>query len=316
MFSLDNTTNIPRSVIAVDNGITQIDSRTSSNDGTESGGTSGRHKYQFSSTRNIIDLFGGGTDLTIVEGANFTFGTTWKKSIDTNAWDSYVRSTESFDTTGIFAISWEVTTKIGTIRQMAGIDDNPTENASYTSMSHCLYQVNSYVNNAYENGASRTDPFYPHSDKYLLPGHRIGCKVSGGEVQYYIQKGGVIINLFTSTLPIAGMAFWKGLGNRGNLSSGWAEFGNVQVHQSTTTDLVGVDIVGNSDDFLSAEDIESLRQVGILSEPGSKYGNLYITRHDVDKWKVGGTSGGAFYDLDYTHSYRAFDSQDVKTVSF
>lgn len=313
MFSLANTTNLPNSIVTTTSGITQVDSRGSSSGGVLSGGTSGMHKYDFTTNLNVVDVSGGETPLTIVAGGNATeSGGIWSKSITGTAWNSSVRSTEQYSTGGIWAISWEIMADTGTIRQMSGISENDLD--TYQSCTHAAYQVNGYFySTVYESGSGKSVKWVNQAERHIDPGDRFGVMISGSRLRYFVMKGTNVHIMHVSETPVTGTGLrWKGVMNRGTDASGHSQFGDVWYHDVTSQISSTSQIRGYASDALTQEHIDSLLDIGMIVQAGSTYANLIYIRSPSTEYEA---SLGVPYDIDMTHSYEAILNQDVKTIT-
>jgi hypothetical protein len=316
MFSLavNNNINVPLSVISNNGPVYHIDSRTSTNDGIEAGGTAGVHEYTFVSNYNKADIFAGETPLTLVDNGNSALDNgVWKKSIAGNSWNAGVNSTESFDASGVFAITWEVEVSTGTVRQMGGISTNPNAGNSYTKSSHAIYQVNNYFYGyVYENGSSKKVVNQDMANRTVVPGDRFGISISGGSVSYFIMKGSVIYPMWeSSTLATTTTAHFAMAFNRGVGSSGHSTIEKAWVHNASTIATRSVSIEGVANNIITPTDIATLKEVGMVIQAGSTYGDIYYIRDASSAYD----NLGVPFDIDMTHNYTVTSNQDVKVIT-
>lgn len=290
----------PIHVISSNNGIINIDSRGSMYNGIEVGGTSGFHKYIFQGFKNTVDILASSSPLTLNIGARaasvLTSPGSFEKDGTGNSWNSYIYSTESFNPSELdFAFSWLVESVTGTIREMGGMDNNPNQNQSYTSLESAIYQVNNYFySRVYESGAAKVIPNY--STFYLQVGDRLGLGSIDGIVFYFVIRNEIIIEIYKSDVKLTEPMFFKAALNRGDGSSGESLIGDVKVHLSTKKTGFGVSIEGNSSDEITPLHIQTLLdEAGVNVLPGSTYGNLNITRQPFEKYEN--------LSIDVTHTF-------------
>ena len=285
-------------------GITTLDARQSTANGTVTGDTSGKHEWFFRGLKNVPKLTGSRTSLNINPNGNVNIsGEDAIKNVAGNSWNSSFYSTETFDPlTENFAISWLVESVTGTIREMGGLDDNATANSSYSSIEYAIYQVNNYFySRVYEKGASIIIPNY--TNLILQVGDRLGIKVINQVVTYFVLRGSTIYDIYTSLTPATTPLQFKGAFNRGNASSGASLIGDVDVHSETELDNFIIKIEGSSSDILSDEHKELLKnEAGIISLTESTYSKLQFTK-DV--------SGKFQNDKEVTHEYRSLTNQTI-----
>lgn len=299
----------------------RIDSRASKFQGIATGSTGGIHKYNFVTEANTVDLLGATTPATILLGTNVTLlaPDSYEKSITGNTWNSYIYSQESFDpTTTDFAVSWLVENVgldgddgvTGTIREMGGLDNNPTQNGSYSSIEFAIYQVNNYFySRVYEGGAAIIIPNY--TTFYFQIGDRMGVKCIDGVVSYFVIRGTTETVIYTSLKKATEPLFFKAAFNRGDGSSGHSELGGVVFHVAQKKVIHSVEILGESTADITDEDKEKLKTVGIENVNG-KYSDILFDRSNGSRFNNSGTP----YNLDYSHSYFGVVPQDLKIINF
>ena len=305
---------VPESTVSETLGVHSIDSSASTFLGLATGASSGVHEYSFNGFKNTVDLSAVGTPITIVAGTNVTItGNNVIKNIDGNTWNSSFSSAESFDPLiQDFAFTWEIEDVTGTIREMAGLDDNPAQNNSYSSIEYAVYQVNNYFySRVYEKGAALAIPNY--TTFYFQAGDRCGVRVVDGIATYYVDRAGTITDIHTSTAPTAVPMYFKAAFNRGNTSSGASSLGNVLYHDATVPSTVNYTIRGPSADPITQEHKDELSRVlGMQVQAGATYGNVQFSRLTTSKFMNGPTP----YDITMKHAYFGMYGQDIKTLTF
>lgn len=309
-----SSSSVPMSTVKSQSGVYSFDSRASTFNTLESGGVSGVHHYNISSIKNTVDVLADSTPIQIVAGSNVTVNNdVVVKSLEGNSWNAAFYSTQAFDPVmQDFAISWKIESVDGTIREMGGLDDNPSQNSSYTSIEYAMYQVNGYLySRVYESGAAIEIPNY--SNINLTIGDRLGMRVVSQEVTYFIQKGSEIIDVYTSTKKATAPMYFKAALNRGAGSSGAASVEDVRWHTEQMPSAISTFIKGQSTDIISDTDKDILSEkTGIDIQEGSTYALIYFKRSSSDRFSDGTNP----YSIDVTHSYYGVDGQDIKTIDF
>ena len=299
---------------SVDGDIHRLDARESVYNDQVVGAVDGRHYWVLQRKSNTVDLFGTTQPINIVAGSNVDVnGVEVEKNVTGNSWNASFYSGQAFDpTVEDFAISWLVEDVTGTIREMGGLDNNPSQNNSYTSMEFAIYQVNNYFySRVYESGAAIVIPNY--TTFYLQIGDRLGIKCVNQVVKYFVIRDGVEIVIYTSTKKATEPLYFKGAFNRGSSSSGHSNIGSVEWHVGKTTTNNTAVISGNSTDTLEYRHLAEGDKIGVGFNPTSKYSDLTYTPLSSDKFKY---DNGNLYPLDYTHGFFAGASQSVGEVNF
>ena len=306
------TENEPAHTITQASGITTIDARASKYQGLEVGGSNGVHRYTFQGQKNTVDLLGSTTPATLNAGTNVNISSgVVSKNITGNTWNASAYSTESFDPNVMdFAVTVEVESTTGTIREMIGLDDNPTQNNSYTSLDFAISQVNNYFySRVYENGAATVIPNY--TTFYFQVGDKIGVKCINGYVTYFVLRGTTVTDIYTSLKKATTPLYFKTALNRGNASSGASAVGNIEFYTSQKIDTYSLSIEGNSISSISDNDKDNLKNnAGIEFLSGSTYSLFDFTRTNSIRF------GNGLLPIDLTHVYRGLDNNIQTTITF
>ena len=297
-----NTTALSSNVSVVNasevGGAYTLDATGSIENGVVKGGLSGFHRYAFTRNLNTVDIGGARTPINIVAGGNVTVnGVDVEKNVANNAWNASFYSAQAFDPLlEDFAVSWLVESVTGTIREMGGLDDNPSANNSYNSIDYAAYQVNNYFNTTvYEKGASTAMPGYVRH--YFQVGDRIGVKCIDGVVTYFTTRAGVEKEFYTSAKRATVPLYFKGAFSR--TSAEGHVMGGVEWHSAKIASPSTVHLSGASADIISDADKESLVKIGLVIASGSTYSKPVFSLIDSDKYK----DSGAQYPLSLTHGY-------------
>lgn len=299
---------------SVNGDIRRLDARESVYNDQAVGAVDGRHYWVLQRKSNTVDLFGTTQPISIVAGAKVDVnGVEVEKNVTGNSWNASFYSGQAFDPTAEdFAISWLVEDVTGTIREMGGLDNNPSQNNSYSSMEFAIYQVNNYFySRVYESGAAIVMPNY--TTFYLQIGDRLGIKCINQVVKYFVIRDGVETVIYTSAKKATEPLYFKGAFNRGNASSGHSNIGAVEWHVGKTTTNNTAVVSGNSTDTLEPRHLIEGDKIGVDFNPTSKYSDLTYTPLSSDKFKDG---NGTPYPLDYTHGFFAGASQSIGEVNF
>lgn len=305
---IDMAVSIPLSTFTTDGENHTIDSQLSTWNGNETGGAMGIHTYNFSGIRNDLDILANSTPLTLVAGANVEpVGDGFEKSSLANTWDSWFSSQESFDpAVQDFAISWAVESTTGTIREMIGLDSQPSANASYTSIEFAAYQVNgNFYSYVYEKGSSIITGA---GDVAVNVGDRIGIKCIDGVVTYFIQSGSLITDIYTSKEKATSPMFLKAALNRGKTSSGAAVVTDCASHTGVVSRSVSTSVSGLATEIISDSDKDNLSELGFIPSLGSTYSMFKFSRPTSQKFPSG-------LDINYSHFYYVSEAQDVQTIT-
>mgnify|MGYP000630961562 CR=1 FL=1 len=293
-------------------GITTIDSRTSKYNGLEVGGSNGKHKYTFTGLKNTVDVLGTATDANLVAGLNTDLvNGVASKNIAGNTWNSSVYSQESFDPNVLdFAVTVEIESITGTIKEMFGLDDNPTQNNSYSSIEYAVYQVNSYFYSyIYEKGQSKKIDGY--TTFYFQVGDYVGVKCVNGIVSYFVLRSGVETIITTSKVVATTPLYFKAAFNRGNTSSGASVLGGVKFYTAQRQDTFSINIEGNATDLISETDKETLKDnAGVEMLTGSTYSKLDFNRSTTQRFNNG------LYPLDLSHIYIGLEKVKTTQITF
>lgn len=286
----------------------RLDASGSLWNGAAIGGTNGTHRYHISVTKNVLDLLSPGTSVALQAGANAILNAEgrFEKSNAGNAWNSWIESAAAVGdgATEDFAVSWLVEEVTGTIREMGGLDDNPGQNASYTSGEFMLYQVNGNTLYAYENAANRGP-----TSLQLVAGDRLGVKVESGVVTYLHLRADVVTEIYKSTAIANYQLFFKGAFNRGDGSSGHSEMGDVQRHDTYKQKAEQYVLTGSATESISDDDIAGLENLGLIVQPGSTYSNILVNKIINGQFPAGTTySVNHAYSGTYGQSSTTFDS--------
>lgn len=294
-------TSIPINEVTITNDIVTVNSEASKHNGLVTGATNGRHLYIFNGLKNILDVTATTTEATLLPGANVEITALGdaSKNITGNSWNSSVYSQESFDPNLIdFAVTVEIESVTGTIREMFGLDDNPTQNNSYNSIEYAVYQVNNYFySRVYEKGAAKIIPNY--TTFYFQVGDQVGVKCVNGVVSYFVLRNGVETVIYTASEKATSPLYFKAAFNRGNSSSGASFLGGVKFYTATKQDSFTVKLDGVAGELVSETHKTNLKFAGIDLLTGSTYSKLQFKRIDSDKFK----DSQGFLKIDLAHSY-------------
>jgi hypothetical protein len=301
----------PISTISSSGTTTNIDSRASTSAGIVSGGTIGEHKYIFTQEVLKPDVISTGTLANITLGANsvLTNGV-YSKSDATDTWNGSIGGTDPLISKEGFAVSCDIINLTGTIRQMFGIDDNPTANDSYSSIDHAFYQVNSsFYSSVYETG---TNTSTGSGNVALTLSSRVGVEVLNGDIRYFIHDtiNDTINYVYTSRRALKDTYFIKSAFSRGTSAAGTSTISGIRIHDLVST-TQSFTISGKSTDLISEEDKASLlTHMGLIVTSTSVYSNMFFTRVDINKFKT----AGVFNSIDLLHNYYGLANQDIKTI--
>lgn len=293
----------------------QLNARESVYDGDTVGGQFGRHHYSISTLRNYLNTATGLSEsVELVAGANVIVDgdNNYLKSIAGNTWNSWFASAEIIVDPILedCAVSWaiEADTDIdgqggtdGSIREMGGLDDNPAQNASYTSGEYMLYQVNATTVYVYEKGLNKGS-----FSLAMIEGDRLGVRVESGVVSYIHFRGSLETIIYTSSVPAVSPLYFKGTLNRGIGSSGRSVIGDVREHFAISAKLKTVHISGAATELVSSEDIDKLAKLGLTVAEGSTYSLITAEKPTSDRF-----AESPQYDI--THGYSVTDTQTVLT---
>lgn len=300
--------------IATNNGITTLDARQSTYGGNAKGATDGLHRYNITTKRNTVDMFADRTPIQIGAGSNVEVnGAEVKKTDASNSWNASFYSEQAMDPNAQdFAVSWEVESVTGTIREMAGLDDAPTANQSYSSGDYFIYQVNNNFHSAvYEEGAAIKIPNYTNFT--LQVGDRLFVKCVENVVYSGVLRGQEETVLYTSQKKATSALKFKGALNRGQGQSGHSVMTNVEWHNKTKAVLKQIQIMGAAGQELTQDHIELLKSAGMTVQSGATYDLLSFERDSSAFFQ---NSEGAAYGLDVTHAYLAGFQPSTGTISF
>lgn len=295
----------------------QFDGRASTYNNTEVGALQGTHTYLFNTLRNYLDPNAVGVPVPLTAGANVTFDgvDTFTKSIAGNSWNSWFQSTDAIvnPVAEDIKITWLIEDDFdndgddgttGTIREMAGLDDNPSANASYSSIDYAIYQVNATTVYIYERGSNKGSFARP-----MNVNDRLGIKVESGVVTYiHVSAAGYETEIFTSEKRATNVLFFKGAINRGVGQSGHGSIGGVLKHSDTIQIPVTAKIVGTAQAVIHPTDIERLTEVGLEVVPSSVYSLVSANQVVSDRFPAGTT-----YDV--THGFSMTLSQTTITTT-
>lgn len=292
----------------------QVDATLSEWNGDAVGGTLGSHYYSIEVLKSTLDITAGDTPVPTTAGLNVDFdGTYYKKNISGNAWNSWFKSTNPIidPATENAAVTWEVEGDHdsdgadgddGTIREMGGLDNNPDQNQSYSSIDFALYQVNGNLIYIYESGAYKNSYTVP-----MDPGDRLGVKVEQGVVSYFHLRGTTETVVHVSDTVATDPLYFKGTLNRGNASSGASVMGDVRKHNTLIPTVVTETITGGAASAISSVDQEKLVNLGLTILPGSTYGQW-----TADKLTSSIFPSGTVYEI--IHSYFVMSNQTNGTI--
>ena len=273
----------------------RIDATQSEYDGNPTGGTLGSHAYVITTTRNSLDVLAGATDEPVIAGNDVVFdGTdTFTKQSSGNGWSSWFQSVAPIGNALAedFAVSWLVESVTGTIREMGGFDNAPDSNNSFTHGEYMMYQVNGNQLQIYESGTRKAIVDYE-----LQVGDRLGIKVEGQHVCYFVIRGSVLVVLYESNIKTNAILYFKGALNRGDGQSGHSTMGDVHSHKVMSPQAVKARINGPADHPLHDDDIAALATVGLVADPTSAYSLILATKQQNAFFPAG-------TQWDYLHSY-------------
>lgn len=291
-----------------------LDGQASEFDGVPKGGTLGRHTLGITTTRAFLTDYTSSTGVPLTAGANVTFDSAadmFTKSNSGNSWNAWFQSTDHVILAGQDGIvSWPIepdfdndgdTGAQGTVREMGGLDDNPSANASYSSGEFMLYQVNATTVYVYENGSNKGS--FPQP---MNVGDRLGIKIVDGEVFYIHIRGTTETVITKSTKTTNQDLYFKGALNRGVGSSGHASMGDVQLHSELENRLVTAYIHGAANEFITSDDVVRLLNVGLNVNTGSTYSLVSVEKIVSTKYPLG------TYRI--LHDYSVTDSQSIVEV--
>lgn len=286
-----------------------VDASKSTHKCKEVGGVSGFHRWFLSGNRNTVDVLASGTPITMIANANVTInGNNFEKSITGNSWNSSGYSQESFDPLNQdFAFTWAVESITGTIREMGGLDNNPTQNNSYTSLEHAIYQVSgNFYNRVYETGAQKVTNM---GNIPLSVGDRLGIRVETCKVTYFILRGSIITDVYVSEKELSVPVQFKTSLNRGTSSSGASVLGDIQYHTVTKPESFFLQFDGYATDLISDEDKERIKkEAGLTLQSGSTYSNWQFERDSIDRFSN--------QNIDIKHVYIGDYNTSMETVNF
>ena len=311
MFSLDTNENVPLHTITEENGLLIVDSSISTLNGEELGATTGVHRYSITRDRLVPDATDNGTPLTIVAGGNVAYTSgSWNKSVNTNGWNASVNSSETFDTAGVFAISWDIEQNVSWTRMMGGLAAT-IGNDSYKAMSVGLYQLNNYMYNFYYRlGVATHNQDLDYTERTVTPGDRFVLCVSSGQVKFYIRKNGILYYMGMLPNALSGTVQFMAAFNRGKNKTGSTIFKNAYVHTNTSIDTIRYVIEGIADAEVSDEDKESLLDLGFTVTNGSTYGKLQMVRSNSEAY----TDNGTPTSCQVVHEYFGNSRQAISTM--
>jgi len=283
-----------------------LDSTQSTHDLQPVGATVGLHYYNLATRRNFLDLLAEAELVPLSAGNNVTYNATtntYRKSNSGNSWNAWFKSEDVVaDPASNYAITWEVESITGTIREMGGLDDNPAKNSSYSSGEHMFYQVNGTTVYVYESGQNKGS--FPCK---LSVGDRLGIKVIEGTVYYITICNNIETVIYTSKSRLTSSMYFKGAFNRGSTSSGRSEMGNVRVHTAIRTEPVSTSIYGHPQEVLSDATMAKLEGIGLLPLEGTTYALLRAKISPTTTFPTGRT-----YDI--IHTYSVSTSQTTLSI--
>lgn len=293
---------------AVSATISEFDAEQSTHDNVPAGAASGVHFYNIHTTKLVVDNTVTGDPVNLEAGANVSFNATdqlWEKNVAGNTWNASVRSTGViFDpSTENCMLSWPVeASSTGTVREMAGFDNQPDANDSYTSGEYFIYQVNATTVYIYEKGSNR------HTKaRSVVPGDRYGISVVDGVVTYLHIRDEVVTELYTSAVLATEPMYFKAALNRGNTSSGWSKIGDVRINKTANVAPTSAYVHGNALSELSDEHKKALIGVGYQPLPNTKYSRLQVERMSVP-------SMDANRQYEVTHAFAVMNTQTTVNV--
>jgi len=288
--------------------IVQIDARPSTINGIQKGGQEGYHSHAIQTQKISLDLDAQPpTEPALVVGINAvaTPDGLFEKSIAGNSWNAWIKSDAPLGNPVIedFAVTWPLENTVGTIREMGGLDENPDENASFSSGEYMAYQVNDDYFLFYEKGANKY-----RFDIPMLDIDEVGVRFESQVATYFHMRSGVITDMYTSEVPAAAPLFFKGALNRGVGSSGHSILGGVKVYKGTSPKPLIERIAGAAQEAVNDADIQKLRNVGLIAASGSVYSHIIADKVE-DAYFPAGTVRTNF------HGYSAGAAQSSQSNS-
>lgn len=292
-----------------------LDGQRSLYDNTEQGFAKGRHSLGITTTEAVLSPYSASPPVPMIAGANVTLdgaSSMWTKSIAGNTWNAWFQSTNVVAKLGEDClVTWPVeddfdndgdTGAEGTIREMGGLDDNPSANASYSSGDFMLYQVNATTVYVYEKGANKGSYSQP-----MVVGDLLGILVQNNEVSYVHIRNGVMTVIAKSLTELSSDMYFKGAINRGVGSSGHGSMGAVEVHTNMENTTVSAYIHGSGNEAIHEDDVERLATVGLTVNTGSVYSLLSVDKGSTYRYPTGAYR--------FVHDYSVPDSQSIVETS-
>lgn len=291
----------------------QVDSTLSEYDGNAMGAQIGGNTYAWITNKNFLAVDAGSSPVALVAGKDVVFDgvDTFKKESDGAGWTAWFQSIDPVIDPSIenAAILWPIEDDHdndgsdgddGAIREMGALDNNPSENDSFTKTERALYQVNATTAYVYEDGANKGA--FPVK---MSVGDFLGMVIRYGVVSYaHYDANGLETIFYTSPKPANEPYFFKGILNRGANLSGASVMGGVRVHKTMITSQVAIKISGSSDELIRDEDTLKLESIGLKVRNGSKYSLLMLDR----KYDAGFPSPA---DYRIVHGYYVTTTQSV-----
>jgi len=277
-----------------------LDAAQSTYEGEPKGLTQGAHYWAFATSKNLLDIAAASSPITLEAGNNvIVSGVDATKSNSGNSWNSSFRSQQSKDpSTENFAVSWLVESVTGTVREMGGLDDNPDQNSSYSSIEYAIYQVNGNIySRVYEGGAAIVIPGYQNIA--LQVGDRLGISVELGIVSYFHMRGDTVTIFYTSTKKANSPLFFKGALNRGAGSSGHSVMGDVTWHEGQMQVPALAQVSGFAGQGLSDQDLAALKGIGLDVQGGSTYAQISALRSASSAF----LDGADYFPISVDHGY-------------
>ena len=291
-----------------------IDAQASLYDNSAQGGAKGRHSLGVTTTKSTLAPFALSEAKPLTAGANITYDDTEDMMTKANAgnnWDSWFQSADAIVTPGVDCIvSWPVegdfdgdgdTGAQGTVREMGGLDDNPSVNSSYSSGEFMMYQVNATTIYVYEKGSNKGA--FPQR---VVVGDRLGIMVVDNVVTYIHIRNDVTTVLYTSLKKVEVPMYFKGAINRGVGSSGHGSMGDVQAHSTMESSMLSVYIHGAAAEAIKQEDVNRLSEVGLRVSTGSTYSYLMVEKGSTYRYPTGAYR--------FIHDYSVRDSQTIVEI--
>ena len=295
----------------------RIDSRISTHDngsGVEqvTGGAEGIHFLTLTGAVQELDIAGAATPATYLPGSNVTaVGNGYAKSIDGNGWNASVASVESFDPRlQDFAVTWDVEQAQASMNEMAGLTARQMTNQSYNTIDYALYQVNNYLYGyVYESGSRLQMSGY--TTHYPAAGDRFGVRCVNGVITYFVMSAaGIVKDVHTSSKKAESPLFWRGAFYRGtNQAAGASMIGGVQFHTATKVNMKTVQIAGNANSTISAEDALRLEALGMFVNPTAKYSDIHFERPVSIRFPANSA-------IDLSHLYCVNAEVGMETINF